>query len=119
MSGRFDIALLNPPYIVDADERTYRHGGAMHGGQLSLDLATEALDRLADRGRLILYTGSAILDGHDPLRHALGEAARAHRCDLRYREIDPDVFGEELDDPAYADVDRIALVAAIFTRRGA
>jgi hypothetical protein len=36
---------------------------------------------------------------------------------MRYREIDPDVFGEELDDPAYRDVDRIALVAVVLTRR--
>jgi hypothetical protein len=35
---------------------------------------------------------------------------------MRYREIDPDVFGEELEMPAYRDVDRIALIAAIITR---
>ena len=29
----------------------------------------------------------------------------------RYRELDPDVFGEELDEPAYADAERIAAVA--------
>ena len=34
-------------------------------------------------------------------------------CSLDYRELDPDVFGEELDRPAYRDVDRIAVVAAI------
>ena len=28
-----------------------------------------------------------------------------------YRELDPDVFGEELDRPAYAHVERIAVVA--------
>lgn len=118
VEGKFDIALLNPPYIMDDDERAYRHGGGMHGGQLSLDLATEALGRLAEGGRVILYTGSAILDGRDPLREALVKAAAHHGCTLRYREIDPDVFGEELDNPAYADVDRIAVVAAVFTRDG-
>lgn len=117
VAGPFDLVLLNPPYIVDANARTYRDGGGMHGGQLSLDLATEALAKLAAGGRLILYTGSAILDGRDPLRDALAEAARAHGCAFRYREIDPDMFGEELDEPAYADVDRIAVVAAVFTRR--
>ena len=28
-----------------------------------------------------------------------------------YRELDPDVFGEELERPAYAQVERIAVVA--------
>ena len=30
-----------------------------------------------------------------------------------YREIDPDVFGEELDAPAYANAERIAAVALV------
>ena len=75
-------------------------------------------DRLAGGGRLILYTGSAIIGGADPLREALASALAVRGCSLRYREIDPDVFGEELDGPAYAEVDRIALVAAIATRGG-
>lgn len=118
VAGDFDVALLNPPYIVDGDGRAYRHGGGMHGAELSLELATEALGRLAPGGRAILYTGSAILDGRDPLREALEQAAERHRCAFRYREIDPDIFGEELDEPAYADVDRIAAVEAILTRAG-
>ncbi len=113
-----DLALANPPYIVDADERAYRHGGEMHGAGLSLAMATAAAERLAPGGRLILYTGSAIVAGRDPLRAALEAALATRGCDLRYWEIDPDVFGEELDGAAYADVDRIAIVAAIATRRG-
>jgi hypothetical protein len=35
---------------------------------------------------------------------------------LRYRELDPDIFGEELEKQAYADVERIAAVAAIATK---
>ncbi len=116
LTGAFDLALINPPFIVDVEARTYRHGGDMHGGRLSLDLAGEALTRLAPGGRLILYTGSAIIDGVDRLREALAIAASGHGCSFRYGEIDPDVFGEELATPAYADVDRIAAVSAIFTR---
>jgi hypothetical protein len=33
-----------------------------------------------------------------------------------YRELDPDVFGEDLDEPAYAQVERIALVGAVIVR---
>ena len=117
VAGTFDFVTINPPYILDDGGPAYRDGGAMHGGQLSLDLARAALARLAPGGRLILYTGSAIVAGRDPLADALGEAVRATGCTLRYREIDPDVFGEELEKSAYRDVDRIALVAAIVTRQ--
>lgn len=111
------VALANPPYIIDSAARAYRDGGDMHGGGVSLAMATAAAERLAPGGRLILYTGSAIVAGRDPLHEALASALAMRGCDLRYREIDPDVFGEELDNAAYADVDRIALVAAIATRR--
>ncbi len=112
-----DLALANPPYIVDESARTYRDGGGSLGGQVSVDMARMALARLAPRGRLILYTGSAIVRGEDRLAQALGTLAAGEGCELRYREIDPDVFGEELDTPAYAEVDRIAVVAAVFTKR--
>lgn len=118
VSGPFDLALANPPYIVDAQGRTYRDGGDMHGGRLSLDLATEALASLAPGGRLILYTGSAIVDGEDRLGAALADAAAAAGCTLAYRELDPDVFGEELSNPGYEEVDRIAVVAGVFARGG-
>ena len=116
--GPIDVATANPPYVIDSGKRLYRHGGAMHGGQVSLDMAVMAMDRLAPAGRLILYTGSAIVRGHDQLAAALAEAAAARGCTMRYREIDPDVFGEELENALYRDVDRIALVAAIVTRAG-
>ncbi|RYD59273.1 MAG: class I SAM-dependent methyltransferase [Sphingomonadales bacterium] len=107
-----DVALANPPYIIDETDRTYRNGGAMLGAQVSLDMVRMALDRLVPGGRVILYTGSAIVDGRDGLREALEGLGAT----LQYREIDPDVFGEELDEPAYSEVDRIALVAAILTK---
>lgn len=116
--GEIDVATANPPYVIDDGKRLYRDGGAMHGAQVSLDMATMAMDRLAPGGRLILYTGSAIVRGRDPLEAALAAAAAARGCTMRYREIDPDVFGEELENALYRDVDRIALVAAVVTRAG-
>lgn len=117
VEGSFDLITINPPYIIDGDGRSYRHGGGLHGGELALDLAGAATTRLSPGGRVILYTGSAIVGGRDGLRQALAAAATTHGCTLDYREIDPDIFGEELSGPAYADVDRIALVAAIISRR--
>ncbi|MNR68782.1 hypothetical protein D3C85_1935590 [compost metagenome] len=35
-----------------------------------------------------------------------------------YRELDPDVFGEELLTPGYQTVERIAVVALVVTRTG-
>lgn len=118
VEGDIDVAMINPPYIIDEDARTYRDGGGMHGAQLSLDLTDAALGRLRPGGRVILYTGSAIVRGQDRLQTALAQRAAHRGCRLRYRELDPDVFGEELEKPAYADVDRIALVAAILTAAG-
>ena len=107
--------LANPPYIADT-ERTYSDGGDLHGGALSVDWARQALERLAPGGKLILYTGAAITTGgRDRLREALAEVGDACGAVMDYRELDPDVFGEELERPAYADVERIAVVACMMT----
>lgn len=111
-----DIALANPPYIMDDKARDYRDGGEMHGAQAAYDMAVAALARLAPGGRFVLYTGSAIVAGEDKLFKALGALAADRSCALDYREIDPDVFGEELENPAYADVERIALIACVISR---
>jgi len=111
-----DLATLNPPYIIDEAGRTYRDGGGMHGGALSLDLTIEAMERLAEGGRILLYTGSAIVEGADALRDALARETGQRDLQLDYREIDPDVFGEELAKPQYKDVERIALIAATIRR---
>ena len=49
-------------------------------------------------------------------RAAFLETAADAGCALRYREIDPDVFGEQLDLPGYEDVERIAAVGAVLSR---
>lgn len=117
LEGNIDLAIANPPYIMDDQARLYRDGGSMYGGQITCDMAGFILPRLADKGRLILYSGSAIVAGEDRLGDALHAIAAANECTLRYREIDPDVFGEELEKPAYRNVDRIAVIAAIFARQ--
>ena len=65
---------------------------------------------------MLLYTGSAIVAGRDALREALAEALPRLGCSLRYEELDPDVFGEELDQPDYRNVERIAVVGAVIRR---
>jgi Methyltransferase small domain len=117
VDGLIDLVVANPPYVIDKDERTYRHGGDMHGARLSLDWSLESAARLSSGGRMILYTGSAIVDGRDALHEALAASLPSLGCALRYWEMDPDVFGEELSDEAYCDVERIAVVAAVIEKR--
>jgi hypothetical protein len=118
VAGPVDLVIANPPYIMDDAERAYRHGGGMHGARVSLDWALEAAERLAPGGTMLLYTGAAIVDGRDGLREAFDQSLPALGCTLTYEEIDPDVFGEELEKPLYREVERIAAVGAAITRRG-
>ena len=62
-----------------------------------------------------LYTGSAIVDGTDRLERSCAHGRRT-LCALRYIELDPDIFGEQLDEPGYEDVERIAAVGAVIER---
>lgn len=108
-----DLVLANPPYLLDAKERAYRHGGGRLGTGLALRIVDESLQRLAPGGRLILYTAAPVVDGTDLLWQALAprlaEAAARRGAVWDYAEIDPDVFGTELAQPGYGDVERLAV----------
>lgn len=106
-----DCIIANPPYIADPLHRAYRDGGGMHGAEISLAWAREAAERLARGGAFLLYAGSAIVNGEDRLKAALFDAMPGF--DITYREIDPDVFGEELEREDYAEVERIAVIGAV------
>ena len=116
VDGPIDLVLANPPFMIDEGARAYRDGGGMHGAELSLDWALQGARRLEPGGHLLLYTGTAIVAGRDGLHEALEHALPALGCSLRYRELDPDIFGEELDQPAYREVERIAAVGAVIAR---
>lgn len=117
VEGSADLIIANPPFIAGGGGQTYRDGGEMHGARLSLDWALEATRRLSPGGRLLLYTGVAIIEGVDPLRTALRAGLREEEFHLQYAEIDTDIFGELLDTQAYADAERIAAVGAVVQRR--
>jgi methylase of polypeptide subunit release factors len=110
-----DCIIANPPYIVDGEHRTYRDGGAMRGAEVSLAWTQLAAERLPTGGAFLLYTGSAIANGEDRLEAALHETLRGF--DVAYRELDPDVFGEELERDDYAGVERIAAVGCVAVKR--
>jgi release factor glutamine methyltransferase len=108
-----DLIISNPPYLVDRSARLYRHGGGELGFDLSLRIVNDSIDRLYSGGRFFLYTGTPIIDGCDRFFEALRPQLETRRCEYSYEEIDPDVFGEELDSAPYDRVDRIAVVALI------
>jgi methylase of polypeptide subunit release factors len=118
IEGPADIIMANSPYLVDDDRRLYRHGGGELGIALAVRIAEEGLDRLKSGGRLILYSGTPIIQGVNPLFKALQPILQLHANDFVYEEIDPDVFGEELSRKAYANADRIAAIGLIATKRG-
>jgi SAM-dependent methyltransferase len=113
VEGAPDIVIANPPYLVDDEKRLYRHGGGALGTALAERIVVEALDRLKPGGRLILYTGTPIVRGRDPFFQSVQGVLKLRGAQFRYEEIDPDVFGEELEKPAYRQADRIAAVGLI------
>lgn len=110
VEGNFNLIIANPPYILDKSERAYRHGGGELGAALSLDIVDAAIARLNPEGVLLLYTGVAIVNGHDAFLAEVSVKLTFAGFAFEYTEIDPDIFGEELTSEAYSHVDRIAAV---------
>ena len=114
LPGEFDVVISNPPYLVDAGARQYRHGGD-RGIELAVRIVEESLLRLRPGGRLLVYTGTPVCDGVPLFLERTRAALQRAGAVVRVEELDPDVFGEELASPAYADVERIALVGLLAT----
>lgn len=115
--GKFDLIIANPPYMKDDAGRAYRDGGDRLGLDFSLRVVEHGINHLAPGGRLLLYTGVAMTAHTDPFLETLIPLLFAQTdCRWSYEEIDPDVFGEELEQPAYAAAHRIAAVGLVVTR---
>jgi methylase of polypeptide subunit release factors len=116
VDGTFDLVISNPPFMIDPVGRTYRDGGGEDGNDLSLRIIDVAAERLAPGGSLVLFSGCGIVDGADALQDAAEKRLAGTGMNWSYREVDPDVYGEELDGEAYARAERIAVVVLTATR---
>lgn len=111
LQGQFDLIFANPPYLIDPHQRQYRHGGdELDGNALSFRIIKEGIQHLNPQGCIFLYTGVTVTqDDNRFLAHLENLMKQYKNISWSYEEIDPDIFGEELEQPAYQHVDRIAL----------
>jgi release factor glutamine methyltransferase len=111
VEGDYDLVIANPPYLADGPGRLYRDGGGTLGVDLAVRIVDESLRGLAPGGQLLLYTGTPIADGHSILAQRLQPVLRERAASWAWQELDPDVFGEELDRGPYGQTERLAVVA--------
>jgi len=117
VAGDFDLIVANPPYMADPQCRAYRNGGGQLGLGLTKAIVEAALPRLTAGGTLLLYSGVAMTSAGDPFYPWLQQRINDPQYSWHYQELDPDVFGEELQEPGYEDVERIAAVLLRVTRQ--
>lgn len=113
-----ELIIANPPYMMDPAARSYRNGGELLGGAVALDWVSQALQRMAPGGMMLLYTGAAYINGESPLLSQLEIVCSDLGALFELEEIDPDVFGDELERPTYAGVERIAAVGVAIRHVG-
>ncbi|MFS2156025.1 methyltransferase [Pseudomonas sp. Pseusp122] len=116
VTGNFDLIVANPPYMQDIQQRAYRHGGEQLGSELSVCILEQAIERLAPGGSLVLYTGAPSVDGVDLFLEQARPLIDTPDLAWTYREMDPDVFGEELETDTYREAERIAAVVLTVTK---
>jgi methylase of polypeptide subunit release factors len=116
VAGEFDLIVANPPYMQDTQNRAYRDGGEQLGSALSVRIVAQALEHLSVGGSLLLYTGAPSVAGVDLFLKQVQPLVDSPGLAWSYQELDPDVFGEELDAEPYAEAERIAAVLLTVTR---
>jgi hypothetical protein len=105
-----DLVIANPPYIIDPTRRLYRHGGDLYGMAFSLKVVSSFLSHCRPQSRLLLYTGAVFVAGEDVFLKNLRPILAREKVSWTYSELDPDIFGEQLELPEYKEVERISAV---------
>ncbi|MEV4345652.1 MFS transporter [Actinoplanes sp. NPDC049596] len=109
------LAVMVTGILIDRSRPTGRDGGP-DDHEHSAAILDQAAAHLAPHGSLVLFTSTGIVGGRDPFQRAAAEPLTGTGLAWAYHEVDSDVFGEQLDGPAYADTERIALVMLVATR---
>mgnify|MGYP001283916702 CR=1 FL=1 len=115
----FQAGLREPNIYNRKQEARHREAGR-ESAQMNITTSLPVL-LLVDDDPLIAETLAFVLRKHfDVLLADSAERAmallRAAPVAWTYEEVDPDVFGEELESPAYSTADRIAAVVLTATR---
>lgn len=110
------VVVCNPPFIVDPLKRDYRNGGGAYGTEFSVKVVEEFLNKMSSPSTLLLYTGTSIVKGEDVFHSAVLNLLKSKTPEWSYTEIDPDIFGEQLESTEYKDVERIAAVGLVITK---
>lgn len=118
--AKLDLVISNPPYMALAEEKdTLYAGGGEMGVGLAWKIVEAALQTLRPNGLLLLYTGVPIsLQGQDHFFDMFQEHKQALGGQLlSYELIDPDVFGDDLEDHTGpyggSSVGRIAVIGMV------
>lgn len=113
-----EIFISNPPFIVDEKSRVYRDGGGRYGIEISCGIIKSFLDFNRQVKSLYMYTGTPVVDGVDVFLNTIRPLLNDSQISKwRYREIDPDIFGEQLDRPAYRYFERLSAVGLVIDCR--
>jgi precorrin-6B methylase 2 len=110
VSGPIDLIVSNPPFMVDRSDRLYRNGGGDWGMDLSCQVLAQSLAALDRGGRLMLFTGTPIVDGKDIFAGMIEDLIDRKVWSVSYAEVDPNIYPEELFQEPYSKADRIAAV---------
>lgn len=108
VDGTFDLVACNPPFIADAEQRTYRHGGSHFGMELPARIIREGVKRLAGRGRLLMYTASPMRGGKHVISELLADIPH------EVKVIGSGQFDDLLGSDGYDGVDDIATIVLAY-----
>jgi SAM-dependent methyltransferase len=116
VEGPIDLVIANPPFVADPAKRLYRDGGGMHGARLSLDGRSPPPAGSSPEARSCSTPEAPSSPAATPCGRRSTDQLPALGLPLRYAEIDPDIFGELLEQPGYEEVERLAAVGAVIRK---
>ena len=115
--GMFDLIVSNPPYLPDPRCRLYRNGGGRLGEGRSVEMVRTVMGSLRPGGTLRLNPGAAMVGGDNLFVQDGGVLLDGGPVVWQATELDPDVFGEELEEGPLSVAERIAAICLTVTRR--